>query len=119
MMRNRIPQRLYTAARPWRGRVRRAARPGRGGQRRGPIVVCAMLWAILIAGTYAPALAITVEQVLDALPFSAADKQRIENGELVSTDVPDPSERELGALLGFVFKRPVDATVELFRKGSA
>lgn len=63
----------------------------------------------------APALAVSVDDVLAAMPFSEADDQRIRNGELVSTRLTSSTNRELAVAMAFTMKTPPAAAVTAFR----
>ena len=81
-------------------------------QRKSLILLMAVLTG-MIAGAHAAWSSTTAEDVLAAMGFSAAEKQRILAGEMISGDVRAVSERDLSLTLAFIVKAPPDELVAL------
>lgn len=61
--------------------------------------------------------AVSVDQAFEQLPFSASEKKRILNGELVTAKIKGTSDRELAVGMAFVVKTTPEGLNELFLKG--
>jgi hypothetical protein len=64
----------------------------------------------------AGALAQTVDQVLEAMPFSTAERQAVRNGTLVTATLPSSNNRELAVALAFTMNLPPSAAETKFRQ---
>lgn len=91
----------------------------RGAQRR-----CAVMTAMAVALASAPMVgaqppnpeALTVDNVLAALPFSASDQQSVKAGQLVSTSLPSSNNRELAVAMAFTMNMTLATAVTKFRE---
>jgi len=84
-----------------------------GGIVQHKIVIVLMAALIgMIAGAHATWAEPTADDVLAAMDFSAAEKQRILAGEMISGDVRAVSERDLSLTLAFIVKVPPDELAE-------
>ena len=83
----------------------------------GMAVTAVVLASARMVVAQAPsAEALSVDNVLAALPFSDADRQQVKNGELVSTSLPSSSNRELAVAMAFTMNMPFAAAVTKFRE---
>ena len=83
----------------------------------GMAVMAVVLANARMGAAQAPSpVALRVDNVLAALPFSDADRQQGKNGELVSTSLPSSSNRELAVAMAFTMNMPFAAAVTKFRK---
>lgn len=93
----------------------------RGTQHRGVAAILAIVVVTLASArgafsqTSTPE-ALTVDNVLAALPFSEADQQRIKSGQLVSANLPSSSNRELAVAMAFTMNMPFATAVTKFRE---
>jgi hypothetical protein len=81
-------------------------------------------WLAIVLGVAAMSIAHrtwaqpSVDDVLAALDFSAADKQRILNGEFVGGDLKAVSDRDLSVSMGFLVKIPPEDLAQKVLAGS-
>jgi hypothetical protein len=80
-------------------------------QRKSLILLMLVLTG-MIAGTHQAWSAPAADEVLAAMGFSAAEKQRILAGEMVSGDVRAVSDRDLSLSMAFIVKAPPDTLAE-------